>query len=116
VALDFFHCDTVTTARLYALAVIEQATRRVYLLGVTAHPAAAWAAQQARNFLMDHDELAERIKFVLRDRDSKFTAVFDEVFRSLGARICSRLFRLPERTRSWNAGSARAAESASTTS
>jgi len=87
VALDFFHCDTFTTARLYVLAAIVHATRRVHLLGVTAHPTVAWAAQQARNFLMDREELAERITFILRDRDSKFSVVFDEVFRSLGARI-----------------------------
>jgi hypothetical protein len=74
IATDFFTIDLLNGAQVYCLAVIEQATRRAHVLGITTNPTAAWVTQQARNLVMDLDEHAETIKFLIRDRDSKFVA------------------------------------------
>jgi hypothetical protein len=95
VAVDFVHIDTVLLQRLYALILIEHGARRTRLLGVTAHPTGAWTAQAARNALMDLGGRAEPIKYLIRDRDSRFTAAFDAVFEAEGVEILRSRVRAP---------------------
>src|SRR5512140_3634578 len=85
-ACDFFTVDLLNGTQAYVLAVIEHATRRVRILGVTLHPTGEWTTQQARNLLMDLGDQAYRAKFMIRDRGSNFTAAFDAVLAAAGIR------------------------------
>jgi putative transposase len=85
-ACDFFIVDLLDGTQAHVLAVIEHATRRIRILGVTPHPTGEWTAQRDRNLLMDLGDQARRAKFMIRDRGSNFTTAFDTVLADAGTR------------------------------
>jgi hypothetical protein len=86
-ACDFLMLETIGLTRLYVLFFVELERRRVHLAGVTARRTGAWGSQAARNLLMDLDGCAHRFRFLIRDRDAKFSAAFDAVFAAAGMEI-----------------------------
>ena len=84
--MRFLHGELLDGTQAYVLAVIEHASRRVRMLGITLHPTWEWTTQQARNLIMDLGEHAHRVKFMIRDRGSNFTAAFDAVLAGAGIR------------------------------
>ncbi|MFU8853030.1 integrase core domain-containing protein [Micromonospora sp. SL1-18] len=95
IAADFFDTTTLTGARLYVLAVIDHATRRVRILGATAHPTAGWVAQAARNLVMDLEDVGSQVKYLIRDRDGKYPTMFDMILADAGISIMLSGFRMP---------------------
>jgi putative transposase len=94
VACDFFTVESLFLRRYYVLFFIAHASRRVWFAGCTANPSGAWVTQQARNLGLD---LAEQgVRFLIRDRDSKYSGSFDEVFRSEGIQVVKTPVRAPK--------------------
>ena len=92
-AVDFFTVETIWLQRLYVLFFIELGSRRVHIAGCTPHPTAPWVTQQARQLMWSVGERPERLRFLIRDRDQKFTDRVDDVFRSEGMEIIRTPFR-----------------------
>jgi len=95
-AVDFFTVETIWLQRLYVLFFIELGSRRVHVAGCTPNPSAAWVIQQARQLSWTMAERAEPMRFLIRDRDRKFTDGFDDVFRSDGIEVVRTPFRAPQ--------------------
>jgi transposase InsO family protein len=95
IAADFFETITLTGAKLYVLAVIEHATRRVRIVGATAHPTAAWVAQTARNLVMDLEDVGCPVRYMIRDRDGKYPALFDTILADAGITVVRTGVRIP---------------------
>jgi putative transposase len=94
-ACDFLETITLSGARMYVLAVIEHRTRRIRILGATAHPTASWVAQAARNLVMDLEDAGCRARFMIRDRDGKFPVLFDAVLADAGIKVVLTGVRMP---------------------
>ena len=96
IAVDFFTVETVSLQRLYVLFFVELASRRVHFAGCTANPTGVWVTQEARQITWTLRERSAPLRFLIRDRDSKFTRDFDTVFRSEGIEIVRTPARAPK--------------------
>jgi putative transposase len=96
VAVDFFTVETIALKRLYVLFFIELGSRRVHLAGCTANPTGPWVTQQARQFAWTLQERSGSFRFLIRDRDSKFTRDFDAVFAGDGIETIKTPVRAPQ--------------------
>ena len=94
-AADFFETVTLKGTRLYILAVIEHSSRRIRILGATAHPTAAWVTQAARNLVMDLQDAGSIARYLIRDRDGKFPALFDAILADVGIAVVRSGVRIP---------------------
>ncbi|MDQ0946145.1 transposase InsO family protein [Streptomyces phaeochromogenes] len=94
-ACDFFEAVTLSGARLYVFAVIGHGSRRIRILGATAHPTASWVAQAAKNLVMDLEDTGCRARFLIRDRDGKYPALFDTVLEDAGIEVVLSGIRTP---------------------
>jgi transposase InsO family protein len=94
-ACDFFETVTLSGARLYVFAVIEHANRRIRVLGATAHPTAAWVTQAAKNLAMDLEDAGCHVRYLIRDRDGKFPALFDTILKDAGIEVVLTGVRVP---------------------
>ncbi|CCH30185.1 integrase core domain-containing protein [Actinosynnema sp. NPDC047251] len=94
-ACDFFETTTLNGTRLYVLAVIEHASRRIRILGATTHPTASWVTQAARNLVMDLEDEGRHVRFLIRDRDGKFPALFDDVLADADIQVVLSGVRIP---------------------
>ncbi|WP_447041677.1 integrase core domain-containing protein [Streptomyces sp. DSM 118878] len=94
-ACDFIETVTLTGQRQYLLAVIEHATRHIRILGTTAHPTAAWVSQAARNVAMDLTVAQATHAYLIRDRDAKYPAPFDETLCNAGIQVVRTGIRIP---------------------
>jgi hypothetical protein len=95
-AVDFFTVETIALQRLYVLFFIELGSRRVHFAGCTANPTGPWVTQQARQFSWILQERPGSFRFLIRDRDSKFTRDFDAVFASEGIQTLKTPVRAPK--------------------
>jgi transposase InsO family protein len=94
-ACDFLETITLSGARPYVSAVIEHASRRIRILSATAHPTASWVTQAARNLVMDLEDAGYRAKFLIRDHDGKFPALFDTILNETGIEVVLSGVRMP---------------------
>ena len=94
-ACDFIETVTLTGQRQYILAVIEHATRRVRILGTTAHPTASWVTQTARNLVLDLEDTGDAVRHLIRDRDAKYPVLFDQILADAGIQAVLTGVRMP---------------------
>jgi putative transposase len=94
-ACDFLETVTLSGARLYVFAVVEHASRRIRILGATAHPTTTWVTQTAKNLVMDLEDAGCRARFLIRDRDAKLSALFDIILADAGIEVVLSGVRMP---------------------